>query len=339
MSTWVEDAIAKVRAALAEDEHTHTLDVEILVSDDSLVLVGDVQNEERRHALEQVARAAVPRGIEIINRTVVTKYAESPRPAPIGALRVAAVGDIHVGEDSVGAMRERLSAIAHHADVLLLAGDLTQHGTAREGRVLADDLRGLSVPVVAVLGNHDYHAGAETEIRRALEDAGVRVLEGESTTLELRGRSLGIAGVKGFGSGFAGACGTEFGEPEMKAFVHYARIQGHKLEEAMRGLSAEVRIALTHYSPVADTLHGERREIYPFLGSYFLGEAIDATGCDLAVHGHAHHGQEHGVTPAGVPVRNVAQHVIGEAYRVYRVDARTSITVQPWPDDFERGRR
>ncbi len=329
MSGWHQDAVARVREALAEDERTHTLDVEVSVTRAGVLLVGVVDTEHRRLELELVARSAAPVGLGVVNRTRVVAFDVSPRSAPVGALRVAAVGDVHVGEDSVGILRLRLTALADHADLLLLAGDLTQHGRLVEGRVLADDLRGLPVPIVAVLGNHDYHSGCETEIRAALEDAGVCVLEGSATTLALRGIVVGVAGVKGFGSGFAGACGSEFGEPEMKAYVRHAKEQAHLLESALRGLDTDVRIALTHYAPVADTLEGERREIYPFLGSYLLGEAIDAAGCDLALHGHAHKGKEHGVTPAGVPVRNVALHVIGEAYRVYRVEAGAGVALQP----------
>ncbi len=329
MSSWAEDAVARVREAIAEDDRTHTLDVEISVTSEGILLVGVVDTEERRVELEEVARSAAPAGLSVVNRARVIEFAVSPRGTPVGALRVAAVGDVHVGEDSAGKLRLRLGAIGDHADVLMLAGDLTQHGRLAEARALADDLRGLPVPVVCVLGNHDYHCGYEDEMRAMLEEVGVIVLEGTSTTLELRGMTLGVAGVKGFGSGFAGACGSEFGEPEMKAYVRHAKEQARLLEAALRSLDTDVRVALTHYSPIADTLEGERREIYPFLGSYLLGEAIDAAGCDLALHGHAHRGKEHGVTPAGVPVRNVALHVIREAYRVYRVEAGAGVTMQP----------
>lgn len=329
MSTWDQDTVARVREALAEDERTHTLDVEVIVTRDGILLAGEVETPERRSEVELVARGAAPPGMRVLNRTRVIRYRVSRRAAPAGALRIGAVGDLHVGCDSRGAWHERLRSVAEHADVLLLAGDLTQHGRIDEGRVLADDLRGLGVPVVAVFGNHDYHCDRQDEIASFLDAAGVTVLEGKSVSLELRGRTLGIAGVKGFGSGFAGACASEFGEPEMKAYVHHAKEHARVLEELMRALDTDVRIALTHYSPIADTLEGERREIYPFLGSYLLGEAIDAAGCDLAVHGHAHRGKESGVTPSGVPVRNVAAHVIREAYRVYRVEPGVPVTVQP----------
>ncbi|HEY8430254.1 MAG TPA: metallophosphoesterase [Sandaracinaceae bacterium] len=329
MSTRDQDTVARIREALAEDERTHALDVDVAVTREGIVLTGEVETHERRLELEAVARGAAPAGLPVLNRTRVIRYRVSPRAAPTGALRIAAVGDLHVGCDSRGAWGDRLRSAARHADVLLLAGDLTQHGRLEEAEVLAEDLSGLGLPVLAVLGNHDYHVERQDEIARLLEQAGVTVLEGASAVLSLRGRTLGVAGVKGFGSGFAGACGSEFGEPEMKAYVRHAKEHARRLEELLRALDTDVRIALTHYAPVADTLRGERREIYPFLGSYLLGEAIDAAGCDLAVHGHAHRGVEIGVTPSGVPVRNVAAHVIREAYRVYRVEAGAPVTVQP----------
>ena len=144
------------------------------------------------------------------------------------------------------------------------------------------------------------------------------VLEGETTTVDVDGARVGIAGTKGFGGGFAGACGTDFGEPEMKAFVRHTMALAEGLEHGLRSLEGcDVRVALLHYSPVRDTLAGERAEIFPFLGSYLLAEAVDHAGADLALHGHAHAGVEKGVTPGGVLVRNVAQPVIKHAYNVY----------------------
>lgn len=141
-----------------------------------------------------------------------------------------------------------------------------------------------------------------------------------TTVVEVDGLRLGIAGVKGFGGGFAGACGSDFGEPEMKAFIRHTKETAERLEDTLDELDTDVRVALLHYSPVEDTLRGERLEIYPFLGSYLLAEAIDRAGADLVVHGHAHNGAEKGLTPGGVPVRNVAQPVIRQAYAVYTVE-------------------
>ncbi len=232
-------------------------------------------------------------------------------------VRVAAVGDLHVGEDSADVWCARFDGVADDADLLLLAGDLTQGGLEREARMLADALRPLSIPRVAVLGNHDHHGEQPDAVRRVLEAAGVEVLEGDATVVEVGGMRMGIAGTKGFGGGFAGACGSDFGEAEMKAFIRHTHALSDRLEGALAGLATDHRIALLHYSPVADTLQGERLEIYPFLGSYLLAEAIDRAGADLAIHGHAHAGVERGVTPGGVRVRNVALPVIKHTYQLY----------------------
>ena len=232
-------------------------------------------------------------------------------------IRVAAVGDVHVGVDSRGTLAPRLAHLSDQADVLLLAGDLTRCGSVEETRVLVDETRDAGVPVVAVLGNHDYHAGRTKDVVRTLTDGGITVLEGSATTIEVDGCRLGVAGSKGFGGGFAGACGSEFGEPEMKAFVAHTKHLAERLHDALAALDTDYRVALLHYSPVPDTLAGERLEIYPFLGSYLLAEAIDKAGADLVLHGHAHGGTEKGVTAGGIHVRNVAQPVLRQSYAVY----------------------
>ena len=235
-------------------------------------------------------------------------------------IRVAAVGDLHAGPDSAGTIRPRFDGIEQRADVLLLAGDLTRRGTREEGRILAEELGEVGVPVVAVLGNHDHHSDQQDHVRRELEAAGLTVLEGEATTVSVGDSRLGIAGTKGFGGGFAGACATPFGEAQMKEFVGHTELVAGSLEAALRKIEeADVRVALLHYAPVEATLSGERLEIYPFLGSYLLAEAIDRVGADVVFHGHAHRGSEKGVTPGGIHVRNVAEHVIGHAYNVYVV--------------------
>lgn len=235
-------------------------------------------------------------------------------------IRIAAVGDVHLGEDTGGRFRPALEHVGQHADVLLLAGDLTRHGTVAEAAVVADEFGDLPVPVVAVLGNHDYHSDCEDKVADTLRDRGIEVLEGDGTVLTIDGRRLGVAGVKGFGGGFAGKCASAFGEREMKAFVAHSADAAEQLRAALASLDCDVRVALTHYAPVKDTLRGEPPEIYAFLGSYLLGEAVDATGAALAVHGHAHYGTEQGLTPGGVRVRNVAHPVIRAAYSVYCVE-------------------
>lgn len=234
-------------------------------------------------------------------------------------IRVAAVGDVHIDADVVGRFRPALEQVGDHADVLLLAGDLTRHGTTDEAHCVAKEFRGLPIPVVAVLGNHDYHSDQADEITRILTDAGLTVLEGSSTIVDSPGGRVGIAGVKGFGGGFTGKCASSFGEPEMKAFVRTTEASADQLVEALRGLDCETRVALTHYSPIPETLVGEPPEIYPFLGSYLLAQAIDAGAATLAVHGHAHRGTERGLTPGGVRVRNVAHPVIRQAYGVFHL--------------------
>ncbi|MFJ8806696.1 metallophosphoesterase [Streptomyces sp. NPDC102490] len=239
-------------------------------------------------------------------------------------IRVAAVGDIHMGPDSEGLLRPAFETLPDCADLLLLAGDLTRHGTEEEARVVAREVGGLPVPVVAVLGNHDHHDEQPEKVTAILRDAGVTVLEGEGTVVECAGGRVGVAGTKGFGGGFVGRSAGEFGEPVMKEFVRTTRRSADSLHAALKGLDegdCAARVALTHFSPVADTLAGEPPEIHPFLGSYLLAEAIDTAGADLAVHGHAHLGTEHGMTAGGVRVRNVAQPVIRRAFNVYRLGA------------------
>ena len=234
-------------------------------------------------------------------------------------IRVAAVGDIHMGVQDAGACRAAYEDIADHADVLLLAGDLTRLGTVEEATTVGEEFRDLGLPVVAVLGNHDHQSDHPDEVASVLADRGMTVLEGSGVVLELAGQTLGIAGAKGFGGGFVGRSASNFGEPEMKAFVGTAIRAADALRVGIEGLAADHKVGLTHYSPVADTLAGEPPEIYAFLGSYLLAQVIDEHEVDLAVHGHAHHGTEHGRTDGGVPVRNVARPVIGRAYALYHL--------------------
>jgi Icc-related predicted phosphoesterase len=239
-------------------------------------------------------------------------------------IRVAAVGDVHVGRDSAGSLRPHWQRLDEAADLFLLAGDLTKRGLPEEAAVLADELRGLRLPVVAVLGNHDYESDREKEVADILGEIGVIVLDGTSIVLEIGGCRVGVAGSKGFGGGFPGAMGSDFGEPEMKAFMRHSRAVADGLEHALQEVAeqgAQVRIALMHYSPVEATLRGERLEIWPFLGCYFLAEAVDRAGADVAIHGHAHGGSEKGLTPGGVHVRNVAQPVLRRAYTLLSLGA------------------
>lgn len=236
-------------------------------------------------------------------------------------IRVAAIGDVHFGTGSCGRLRPFLANINDVADLFLIAGDLTNCGSPSEAAVLADELRGMPIPTVVVLGNHDYHSDRQDQIRRMLEEAGIVVLEGERASFRIGGEPVDVIGAKGFGGGFAGACGTSFGEPEMKAFIRTTERVAARLEEELSRSRADYRIVLLHYSPIAATLKGERLEIYPFLGSYLLAEPIDKHGAHLVLHGHAHHGYERGETPGGIPVRNVAQPLVQRPYMLYVLEA------------------
>jgi len=241
------------------------------------------------------------------------------------AVVVAATGDLHLGLDSRGCYRPCLARLAA-ADLFLVAGDLTRAGTAAEAAVVADELRDLGIPTVVVLGNHDVPGGEATTMVDLLVDSGVTVLDGSSVIVETDAGPVGVAGVKGFGNGFPGAAASNFGEPVMKLFVEEAEREAERLAMALSDLphNLAARITLTHVSPCEATLRGEPPGIFPFLGSYLLGEVIDAHDVDLAVHGHAHHGAERGATLGGVPVRNVAWPVTGRPYATYAVGVRTS---------------
>lgn len=235
------------------------------------------------------------------------------------SVRVAAVGDIHVGIDSTGLFRQRIEAVSDHADILLFAGDYTAWGAVSEAAVLAHDLQSVAIPMFGVLGNHDYQSDESKQIVDVLEEAGLKILECEAATLDVNGVSVGIAGAKGFGGGFEGASGANFGEPEMKAFIRHTQDISDRFGHALAGLDTDLKIALLHYAPTRDTVVGEKPEIFGWLGSYLLGEAIDRAGADIVIHGHAHAGSFEGRTSGGVPVYNVAESVIAKPYHVFQL--------------------
>ena len=233
-------------------------------------------------------------------------------------IRIAAVGDVHLDADVLGRFRPALEELPDCADVLLLAGDLTRHGTESEARCVAEEFGGLGVPVVTVLGNHDHQCDQVPQVVKVLEDAGITVLEGTGTVLECPGGRLGVAGVKGFGGGFGNRMLDSFGEPAIKQFVHEAVNEAMRLESALRQLDTERVFVLLHYAPIAATVEGEPTEIFPFLGSSRLAETIDRfDNVRAIVHGHAHHGTYSGKTLRGTPVYNVAQTIPKESGRPY----------------------
>jgi len=254
----------------------------------------------------------IPQAASNPETQTVPRHADQPP-----AVRIAAVADIHVPRDPW----DPGTGLAEHADALLVAGDVTAVGTVAEAEAAAETLGSIGIPIIAVLGNHDHHAGLPEQVATVLSGAGIEVLEGDATTVDVRGITVGVAGVKGFGGGFEGATAHEFGEDLMKAFVAHARDRASALEAALSSLNTDIRIAVTHYAPCQETLMGEPIGLYPFLGSYLLGQAIDAAGADLALHGHAHLGSERGATRGGTPVRNVAARVIGAPFRVYELAA------------------
>ncbi|MBA2961625.1 MULTISPECIES: metallophosphoesterase family protein [Ramlibacter] len=219
------------------------------------------------------------------------------------SIRFAAVGDIHVTKDSAGSLRGFFAQASEAADVLLLCGDLTDYGTEQEARILADELHPVSVPIVAVLGNHDHESGLADRVTAILKEAGVRVLDGEACEIE----GVGIAGTKGFAGGFGRGSLGAWGESAVKLFVKEAQQEAMKLEAALAKLRTPRRIALLHYSPIAGTIDGEPAEIFPFLGSSRLEEPLLRYPVDAVFHGHAHRGTPEGRTINGVPVFNVAK--------------------------------
>lgn len=228
-------------------------------------------------------------------------------PTGTDTITVAAIGDLHVTEDSVAPYREVFAEISRTADVLVLCGDLTNFGKTSEAEILAEDLRTCDIPVLGVLGNHDYECGQPENVARILHEAGMTVLDEQA--VEVKG--VGFAGVKGFVGGFGRGELAPFGEPIIKAFVDEAMNEARKLENGLRTLRTERSVAVLHYSPIVETLEGEPLEIFQYLGSARLADAIDRfDNVKAVVHGHAHHGTYEGRTRGGTPVYNVAQFVL-----------------------------
>lgn len=252
--------------------------------------------------------------------------AGAPISAAVGngpaVVRVAASGDLHLGPKAPRRFRNSFEAAAKHADVLLVAGDLTASGQPAEAQMAVQDLKNLGLPVIVVPGNHDLSGKQPQRVVGALTEAGITVLHGSSTVVDVRGTRVGIAGTVGFGGGFGPHLATKPGARQLKAFVRHSEHEAALLRAALGQVAdADVRLALTHYAPHPSTLVGEPLELFPFLGCSRLGEAVDeahrAGGVAVAFHGHAHHGTEVGATEAGVPVRNVAKPVLGTGHRLY----------------------
>ena len=218
------------------------------------------------------------------------------------AVRLAAVGDLHVKKTSLGTLAPLLAPVNALADVLLLCGDLTDYGLPEEAAILAKELRGVRIPMVGVLGNHDFESAQEAEVTRILCEAGVQMLDGEAIEVD----GIGFAGAKGFPGGFGRGTLGGWGEPGIKRFVQEAIDEATKLEGALARLRSERRVAVLHYSPIRATVEGEPLEIFPYLGTSRLEGPLNRHPVNIVFHGHAHHGSPEGHTSGGIPVYNVA---------------------------------
>jgi len=223
-------------------------------------------------------------------------------------IRIAAVGDLHFDQARGTNFRNLFAAINKRADILVLCGDMTTHGKPEQMHGFVEELAGLDIPIVAVLGNHDYEAGMHEDLVEILKERGVHVLDGDYVEIE----GVGFAGTKGFAGGFGRGALAPFGELLIKEFVQSALDEAMKLENGMRSLHADVKVVVLHYAPIHETIVGEPEVIWPFLGSSRLLNPIETIGANVVFHGHAHHGTLEAKTPAGIPVFNVALPILEE---------------------------
>ena len=235
-------------------------------------------------------------------------------------MRIAATADLHFTPQSYAKLKEQFEQVRDEADVLVLAGDLTNFGQPEEMEPLLNVLVRLRLPTIVVLGNHDFESGKETELTRMIISSGIKLLDGSAYERD----GVGFAGTKGFVGGFGRGILTAFGEREIKDFVRASSDEALKLERAMSQLRTPKRVVVLHYSPIADTVQGEAPEIFPFMGTSRLAEVVDRHGADLVVHGHAHHGKLEGRTTTGVAVHNVAISLLqaqqpSSVYRIFDI--------------------
>jgi Icc-related predicted phosphoesterase len=241
--------------------------------------------------------------------------------AQSATVRIAAMADIHYKRIPDGSFQPIFVEAAKNADALLLCGDLTDYGLPEEAELVVKDLVAIKVPVLAVLGNHDYESGREAEVRDVLEKANVKVLDGETAIVS----GVGFAGAKGFCGGFGKRMLEPWGERAIKEFVKEAIDETLKLETALARLRTERRIVLLHYAPIQATVEGEPPEIFTFMGSGRLEDPINRYGADAVFHGHAHRGAAEGATSKGIPVFNVSASLLRRqfperpAYRIFEV--------------------
>jgi uncharacterized protein len=251
-------------------------------------------------------------------------------------IRIAAAGDVHASDIHRERIETAFASLEGEADLVLLAGDLTSHGEPGEAEILARAVRGVGVPVFAVLGNHDVHADRGAELAAILAEAGVRMLDAESDVCEVNGVQIGVVGTKGFVGGFAGSSLPDFGEPLLRRVYAATSAEVVALERGLQEvIDADLRIVLLHYAPTDETLAGEPEGIHAFLGSARLGIPIAEYRPDLVVHGHAHAGTFEGRI-GDSPVYNVAIHVTGRDFYVFDLEVeargRAEVEVATPPD-------
>lgn len=241
-----------------------------------------------------------------------------------GSVRIGALADLHFTRSPESSFRELFLQAGRESDVLLMCGDLTDHGLPEEAVALAREIHSsVSVPVIAVLGNHDFESGKQEELKQIFGESGIKILDGDAHEAE----GIGFAGVKGFAGGFGKRALGPWGEDIIKRFVHEAVDEALKLESALARLRRVPRIAVLHYSPIQETVEGEPLEIFPFLGSSRLEEPINRYRVDAVFHGHAHRGRPEGATSTGVPVYNVSVQLLRQtfpdrpAFKVFEVKA------------------
>lgn len=244
-------------------------------------------------------------------------------------MRIAAIADFHCRVNPTESYRDLLNGVQNQADVLLIAGDLTDTGLPKEAEILVEELEDLSLPIIAVLGNHDHESDKADELVKILTESGIHVLNG--TVMEIDG--VGFVGTKGFCGGFGDRLVQPFGERVLKTFIRTSIEEVMNLENALVKLDCQYRVAVLHYAPIPETLNGEPPEIYPFLGTSRLGNALDRQGVNLVVHGHAHHGASFGRTPGNIPVYNVSRFVQskvnGKPYSIFDLSAEGINTLIP----------
>lgn len=237
----------------------------------------------------------------------------------MGKIKLAATADLHIHEKSEDLFKPAFRHLNDQADILAIAGDLTASGDINEVKVLLHELRPVKIPIVVVLGNHEFHNRKQVKIKDSLNEEGIHVLDGDCVQFEINGLTVGFSGAKGFLAGYDKRAIPDFGEQSLRILVDELFHEMHKMREGLKGLETDIKVLLMHYSPCRDTIKGEHPEIYAFLGSHVLGLPADEFKADLVLHGHCHYGVEEGFTEGGTPVRNVCIPVLKKPYTVYEL--------------------